>query len=310
MKNNQEMLIAVKVSVFCNIILFAIKAITLLLVNSLAVAADLGISIIALIVSGFLYYTIKMSDKPADIFHNYGYGKIENVAEAIEGVVLIGLAISMSVTAIMHLAHPEEIRFPLIGFVASFLGVVINFWGAGFIFKLAQKHSSPALKAEALHFKLEGFISLSIAFSFALVMVFHYAGFSLLAIYVDPVATLIVSALIAIPSVRLLKEAYMKLLDASIEEISQMAIIKALARHHDRYCNFKNIRTRSAGRKNFIDLHLVMPEHLSVKKAHDIAVALKHEINSSVGESEVSVHIEPCNLNCSFSKNNQRCPYV
>lgn len=301
-------MVAVKVSLICNIILFSIKGLTLLLVNSLAVAADLGISIIALIVSGFLYYAIKMSSRPADIFHNYGYGKIENVAEAIEGVVLLGLALSISVTATLRLVYPEEIHYPAVGFATSFLGVVINFWGAGFILKLAQKHSSPALMAEGLHFKLEGFVSLSIALSFALVMVLHRAGYSSLSTYVDPVATIIVSALIAVPSVRLLKEAYMKLLDASIGETSQMGIIQALARHHDRYCDFKNIKTRSAGKKNFIDLHLVMPEHLSVKKAHHIAAALKREITFNVMESEVSVHIEPCRRNCSFSKNH-RCPY-
>jgi len=310
MNNDQGMMVAVKVSLICNIILFAIKAITLVIVNSLAVAADLGISAIALCVSGILYYAIKMSDKPADHFHNYGYGKIENVTEAIEGVVLIGLALAMSVQAILHLVHPGNVHSPAIGFIASLLGVVINFWGAGFILKLANKHASPALKAEGIHFRLEGFISLAITLSFALVIILNRLDFLTLSRYVDPVATLIVSIVITVPSVRLLKEAYMKLLDASIGESSQMDVIKALASHYHRYCAFKNIRTRSAGRKNFVDIHLVMPDHISIKKAHQITSALKHDIASSILESEVTVHVEPCARDCAFNKNNQQCPYA
>jgi len=303
-------MMAVQVSLICNVILLVIKVITLLIVNSLAVAADVGISVVALCVSGILYYAIKMSNKPADLLHNYGYGKIENVTEAIEGVVLVGLALAMSVQAILHLARPGEVHSPFIGFIASLLGVAINFWGSRFILKLGEKHASPALRAEGIHFRLEGFISLSIALSFALVIILNRSGFLTMAKYVDPLATLIVSALITIPSVRLLREAFMKLLDASIGEESQMDVIKALVSHYDRYCDFKNIRTRSAGRKQFVDIHLIMPDHLSVKKAHQIAASLKQDITVAIAESEVTVHIEPCKRDCAYVNNSQQCPYA
>jgi cation diffusion facilitator family transporter len=189
------------------------------------------------------------------------------------------------------------------------LGVLINFWGSRFILKLGEKHASPALRAEGIHFRLEGFISLAITGAFALVMIFEHYGFSMLARYVDPFATLLVSAVITVPSVRLLKEAFVKLLDASIGEESQMGVIKALACHYDRYCDFKNIRTRSAGRKQFVDIHLIMPEHLSVKNAHHVVSALKRDIAAAITESEVTVHIEPCKRDCAYVKNNKPCPY-
>jgi cation diffusion facilitator family transporter len=310
MKDKNDMMLAVRVSLICNIVLFVIKAATLVIVHSLAVAADLGISAIALCVSGILYYAIKTSDRPADPLHNYGYGKIENVTEAIEGIVLIGLALAMSVQALMHLVRPGDVHSPLIGLIGSSVGVAINFWGAAFIMKLANKSASPALKAEGLHFRLEGYISLTITLSFAVVMVMQYAGFFTLSRYVDPIATLIVSMAIAVPSVRLLKEAYMKLLDASIGEESQMDVIKALAHHFDHYCDFKNIRTRSAGRKQFVDIHLVMPDHISVKHAHRIVEVLKKDITAAIAESEVTVHIEPCDRNCAYVENNEACPYA
>jgi len=309
-QNNQEMMLAVRVSLVCNAILFIIKAVTLVIVDSLAVAADLGISVIALGVSAFLYYAIKMSDKPADTFHNYGYGKIENVTEAVEGVILIGLAVAMSFQAFMHIIRVGEINSPLVGFIASISGVAINFWGAGYILKLGEKHASPALRAEGLHFRLEGLISLAITLSFALVILFNYLGLLTTAKYVDPVATLMVSVIITVPSVNLLRKAFMKLLDASIEETGQMDIVKVLVSHFDKYCDFNNIKTRSAGRKRFVDINLIMPDHLSVKNAHRIAATIKNDLKSSMAESEVIVHIEPCAKDCAFTKDNRKCPYA
>ena len=310
MKDNQDILLAVKVSLAANVALFTIKGAALVVVNSLALLADLGISIVALAVSVLLYYALRLADKPADLLHNYGYGKIENVCEAIEGVILIGLALAMSLQAVMHLIRPGQMDAPLVGFVASLLGVGINFWGARFILREGEKHGSPALRAEGIHFRLEGFISLAIMLAFALVMLGNFLGLLTPARYIDPVATLIVSAVIVFPSFRLLKEAFMKLLDASIGESGQMDVIRALTRHYHRYCNFHEVRTRTAGRKRFVDLRLVVPEHVSVRAAHRIATSIREEIAATIDESDVTVHLEPCAGDCLHLRDGGKCPYA
>ena len=310
MSQKKDMMLAVKVSLYANVVLCAIKVIAMFIVNSLAIMADLGISCVALAVSIILYYAIKMADKPADFFHNYGYGKIENVCELIEGAVLIGLALSMTFQAVSSLIHIENINSPDIGLISSFLGVTINFWGAGFILKLARKSISPALKAEGIHFRLEGYISLAITISFALYLIANYVGFYTISNYIDPIATIVVSIIIAIPSARLLKEAFLKLLDASIGEEGQMDVLKILAKHVDSYCDFKHIKTRSAGRKKFVDVHLVMPEHIPFKDAHSIIKTIEDDIVSTIVESDVAIKMEPCSRQCSFIKHGQKCPYV
>ncbi len=304
------MMLAVRVSLFGNIILCTIKVFALIIVNSLAIAADLAISCVALAISIILYYAIKMADKPADFFHNYGYGKVENVCELIEGTVIIGLALSMSFQAVMNFIHVEEIRSPMIGLACSFIGVIINFWGSYFIMNLAKKSASPALKAEAIHYRLEGYISLAITLSFALYITANWAGFFTISNYIDPAVTLLISIVIAIPSARLIKEAFKKLLDASIGEAGQMDVLKVLAKHIDSYCDFKNIKTRTAGRKHFVDLHLIMPEHISLNNAHKLISALENDIADLIAESDVNVKMEPCKKNCSFIKDGQKCPYV
>ena len=132
------MLRATRVSLFCNIVLVLIKITALFLVNSLAIAVDLGISFVGLTVSVILYYSIKMANRPADFFHNYGYGKVENVCEALEGVVLMGIALAMSSMAVTHLLHPKPVNMPAIGVVSSLINATLNFGGSFYILKMAR----------------------------------------------------------------------------------------------------------------------------------------------------------------------------
>ncbi len=113
-----------------------------------------------------------------------------------------------------------------------------------------------------------------------------------------------------VEAVRLLREAFMKLLDASIEEAGQMDIMKALARHYGVFCDFANIRTRTAGRRQFVDLTLILPAGLSIKKAHGHAADLKNDLAASIPESEIVVHMEPCAGDCAYAAEGRACPYL
>lgn len=281
-----------------------------MMVNSLAIATDLGISFVGLTVSVILYYSMKLADKPADLIHNYGYGKVENVCEAMEGVVLIGIAIAMSFQAITHLFHTKDINAPLIGFISSSINVTINFIGAHYIFRMARMSSSPAIRAEAVHYRLEGYISGTIAVAFIIGMLLDSRGKGQIAAYVDPIAAFLVSMMVIVPSFKLAKRSFFKLLDASVEEDSQMEILKQLSKHLDRFCEFKDIRTRAAGRKKFIEFKLVVPEDISFMEGHKTVRVLENDLRSAIKDCEVSIRMEPCEKDCTFIKNGERCPYL
>ncbi len=304
------MMRAIKVSLAGNIILFLIKAVALILVNSLAIAVDLGISSVALVISVILYYSIRLANRPEDLFHNYGYSKIEHVCEAIEGIVMIGIALAMSFQAIMNIIYPKHIKMLWVGLASSSLNFTINFIGAYYILRMAKKSSSPAIHAEGLHYKLEGFISMTIAAAFVVSIFLGFSKQTALEPYVDPIATLLVSAMITVPSFNLTKNAFFKLLDSSIEEGSSMEVIKQLAQHSEQYCDFKNLKSRIAGRKKFIELELVMPEDILFKKGHQIVTLMEKDILEHIPDSIVTIKMVPCDKDCEFIKKNQKCPYL
>ncbi len=304
------MMRAVRASLAGNIVLFAIKLTALLLVDSLAIAVDLGITCVGLVVSIILYYSIRLSNRPEDLFHNYGYSKIEHVCEAMEGVILIGIALAMSFQAILNLFHPTHITFPWIGLGSSVVNFSINFLGAYYIFRMARKSGSPAIHAEGVHYRLEGFISMTVAASFLVSIILRAVGISTVELYVDPAATLLVSLIIAVPSFAMAKGAFFKLLDATIEEGSKLELLKWLARHSDKYCDFGGLKSRVSGRMKFIEFELVLPEDLNFKKGYELVSALETDMLSSIPGSIVNIKMRPCDKDCEFMKKGGQCPYL
>lgn len=301
---------ATLVSLFCNIALVLIKGTALMLVNSLAIAVDLGISFVGLTISVILYYSIKLANRPADFIHNYGYGKVEHVCESMEGVVLIGIALAMSFQAITHFFHPKHLNMPWLGLVSCVVSAALNFGGAYYILKMARKSDSPAIYAEGVHYRMEGVISGMIAVSFVIGMFLVANGQGRLAPYVDPVAALFVSIALVVPSFKLVKGSFFKLLDASVEEDSKIEILRQMGKYVDHFCGFKDLRTRSAGRKKFIEFKLVVPEDISFKKGHEVVSLLEKDIKNNIPNCEVLVKMEPCEKDCVYVKKGERCPYL
>lgn len=304
------MLKAAGVSLFGNMILFAVKLVALILVHSLAIATDLGITVAGLIVSVILYQSVKVSNRPADFAHNYGYGKIEHVCEALEGIVLIGIAIVMSVQAVIHMLHPSEVTMPWLGLGFSMVSVLINFAGSVWILSLAHVCRSPAVQAEGIHYRLEGFISFTIAVAFLLVILLAPTPLKPWTVYLDPVATLIVSVWIIVPSFQMSRRAFLTLLDASLEEDRKLEVIKQLGKYMGQCCEFRHVRSRSSGRKKFVECAVVLPKKMSFADAHRISIEIEKDLRDNIRGCEAAVRIIPCDETCAFRPLPDKCPYL
>ncbi|MFA5143414.1 MAG: cation diffusion facilitator family transporter [Candidatus Omnitrophota bacterium] len=306
----EYMMRAAGISLWFNVVLFVFKLGALIVVRSLAIATDFAITVVGLTVSIILYNSLKLSTRPADLFHNYGYGKVEHVCEAMEGIVLIGIALIMSFQAASTFFHPTHVTYPLVGLASSILSLSLNFIGAFFLFQLARKSASPAVKAEGLHYTLEGFISTAIAGAFLATLFLRVGPWPYVEPYIDPSVTILVSIAISAPSLRLMKQAFVNLLDASIEEPSKMEAVVRLAQYADYYCNFKDIKTRTAGHRKFIEMKLVMPKDIAFSRAYEIVSKIEKDIAAGVPDSEVTITMIPCSKDCGLMQDNKPCPYL
>ncbi len=310
--NNKEqyMMRAAGISLWFNVVLFIFKLAALIVVRSLAIATDFAITVVGLTVSIILYKSLKLSIRPADLAHNYGYGKVEHVCEAMEGIILMGIAVIMSFQAFATFFHPSHVTFPWLGFASSTLSLTLNFIGSFFIFQLARKSSSPAVKAEGVHYMLEGFISTAIACAFIITIMLKNSPYVRFEPYIDPAVTILVGLAISLPSIKLTRQAFVNLLDASIEEPSKMEAVVRLAQHSEHFCNFKDLRTRNAGHKKFIEVKIIMPKDMSFPKAHGIVSKIERDIAEGVPDSEVTITMVPCLKDCGLMQDSKPCPYL
>src|SRR5882672_2790988 len=119
----------------------------------LSEAAHSGLDLIAAMVT---YFSVRVSDKPADADHQYGHGKVENFSAFIETFLLLLTCLWIIYEAQQRLFfHSVEIEPSVWAFVVMFLSMGVDFWRSRALGKIAVKYDSQALEADALHFSTD-----------------------------------------------------------------------------------------------------------------------------------------------------------
>jgi cation diffusion facilitator family transporter len=109
----------------------------------------------------------------------------------------------------------------------------------------------------------------------------------------DPLIALLVAGNIACIGVRLLNDTAHGLLDAALPAEEQEIITDIQSRYEERGIEFHALRTRSAGRRRFISMHVLVPGSWSVKRGHDLSERIEKDITRALPMSTVFLHIEP-----------------
>src|SRR5947207_236297 len=140
------------------------KAVVGLLSGSLAILSEAAHSLIDLVATVMTYFAIRISGKPADAEHHYGHGKVESVAAFAE----TGLLFVLSAVVIWEAAHrlfggrEATVEATLVAFAVIVLSIVVDFFRARLLYRVAADTASEALQADALHFGSDLLSSLAV----------------------------------------------------------------------------------------------------------------------------------------------------
>ena len=182
-------------------------------------------SSIDLVASVVAFFSVRKADEPADEDHRYGHEKIENLAAAIEGIlILVGSAV-IAFESIRRLINGGEVQRIGFGIVVVAISIVVNVAVSSVLARNARLTSSPALEADAAHLRTDALTSAGVLVALVLVKV---TG----ANWLDPVVALVVAGSIVVTGVRLLTRSSQVLVDQSLpsEEIDEIrAAIEAFA---------------------------------------------------------------------------------
>lgn len=281
---NKKVRIA-RLSIISNSLLILMKLIVGVISGSISIISEAIHSFMDLLASIIAFFSVKISDTPADERHPYGHGKFENVSGVIEAVLIFVAAFWIIYEAIKKMLKPGEIENISYGFIVMLISAIINFIVSKKLYKVAKETESIALEADALHLKTDVYTSAGVAIGLLLIWI---TGYHLL----DPIIAILVALLILKESVELFLKAYSPLLDVSLS-LKELETVKSIIQRHciDKV-SFHDLRSRKAGNYNYVDFHLNLPENLTVKEAHEICDFIENDIKSNLKNTEVTIHVE------------------
>lgn len=272
------------ISVFAAIFLTGSKLAIGLLTGSLGILSEALHSALDLVAAVITYFSVRISDKPADRQHQFGHGKIENFSALLETLLLVITCVWIIYEAVNRLitgnVHLEVTAWSYIVVVSS---IIIDVTRSRALYKVARKYNSQALEADALHFSTD-------IWSSAVVLVgLICANFGIYA--ADSVAALGVALIVLSVSYRLGKKAIGVLLDRSpatlSDEISSIiGLIPEVSYFHD-------LKVRVSGADTFVNVTIHIDPKLNMREAHAISDKVEEIICARINRCDVQIHYEP-----------------
>ena len=255
----------------------------------LAEAAHSALDLAAAIVTGL---AVRFASKPADQNHHYGHGKLENLSALVETLLLLGTCGWIVHESIQRLtSKPVHVDASFWAFAVMAISIAVDISRSRMLARVAAKHRSQALEADALHFSTDVWSSAVVIFGLAGVKLAQwYPGLSFLR-QADAVAALAVAAIVVVVSVRLGFRTVEALLDAS--PVGAAERIKARVEKMDQVLDCHAVRVRHSGPHSFVDLHITLDREQPLHAAHALTEEVEQVVNEILPGADVTVHPEP-----------------
>jgi cation diffusion facilitator family transporter len=279
---------AAALSIASNTVLIALKLAAGAITGSVAIITEAMHSSVDLIASIVAFVSVRTADKPADSDHPYGHDKFENLAAAIEAMLILvgaGVIVFESVRRLSSGgAHVESLGVG-IGVIA--FSVLANVVVSTVLARRARETDSPALEGDAAHLRTDAATSAAVLGGLVLVQVTGAA-------WLDPVIALAVAGAIVYAGIKLLFRASRVLVDEALPPEELDAVRAAIEAFGPRgVCGYHKLRARRAGSRRYVDLHVQFVKGTTLEDAHETAHRLQDAIRERLRGADVLIHLEP-----------------
>jgi len=278
---------AAAVSIISNTSLIALKVAAGLITGSVAILTEAIHSAVDLAASFIAYFSVRQAEAPADTDHRYGHEKFENVAAAAEGVlILIGSGVIVY-AAIRSLVHGVELEALGIGIAVVGFATVVNLIVSTWLYRQARLTQSAALEGDAAHLRTDAYTSAGVLVGLALAQI---TG----AHWLDPAIALVIAGAIIVTGTKIVARSWGVLVDEALPPDEQDAIREAIEAFASRgVVGYHQLRTRRAGARRYVDLHVQFRAGTTLEDAHAIAHDLQDSIAAGLRGADVLIHLEP-----------------
>jgi cation diffusion facilitator family transporter len=231
-------------------------------------------------------WMLTLAAQPPDEKHAYGHSKAEYFASGFEGLLILVAALAIAHTAINRLLNPQALEQVGVGLAISVVASLVNLGVARVLLAAGKQYGSVALKADSAHLMTDVWTSVGVIAGVAAVALTGW-------LWLDPTLALIVATHILYTAWHLIRDAAAGLMDAALPEEFLGSLESTLLPHRQQGIGFHAIRTRQAGTRAFISLHVLVPGEWTVQRAHELAEQVEEDIRRAIPGAHVTTHLEP-----------------
>ncbi|WP_291993522.1 cation diffusion facilitator family transporter [Candidatus Accumulibacter sp. ACC003] len=264
----------------------ALKSAAWLMTGSVGLLSDALESLVNLAGALMALAMLSIAEKPADEGHAFGHGKAEYFSSGFEGLLILVAAGAIAMTAVQRLLDPQPLEQLGIGLAVSLAAAIVNLVVGRILLLAGKRQRSIALEADARHLLTDVWTSAGVIVGVGAVAI---TGWS----WLDPAVALLVAANIVWAAWGLLRRSGGGLMDGSVPPGEYAQVLTVLERYRLQGIDFHALRTREAGARSFISLHVLVPGAWTVTRAHQLVEELDREIRRELPHATVFTHIEP-----------------
>lgn len=274
-------------SVVAAVVITGLKVVVGVTTGSLGILSEAAHSGLDLIAALLTFFSVGVSDKPADADHQYGHGKIENFSAFVEtGLLLLTCAWIIYEAAVRLFFRRIEIEPSMAAFAVMIFSMGVDWWRSRALGRIATKYDSQALEADALHFSTDIWSAGVVVIGLLLVLIGRTYHVDWLRDS-DPLAALFVAGVVISVSWRLARRTVDALLDAAPPGVRSQ-IYDAVS-HVDGVLEVDRVRIRRAGNRYFADLAVGLNRTVTFQRSGQLTEAVTDAVHAILPNADVTV---------------------
>jgi cation diffusion facilitator family transporter len=273
-------------SIVAAILAIALKTGAYLLSGSVGLLSDALESVVNLVAALGALVARAVAARAPDEEHAYGHAKAEYFASGLEGTLVLVAAVLIAAAAIPRLRHPEPLGAVGWGLAVSSVASLVNAAVARRLYHAGKRYRSITLEADAKHLLTDVWTSVGVLAGVGLVALTGW-------LRLDPLIALVVAANIVWTGVGLVRRSMLGLLDTALPAEERATIETILARYRaESGVQTHALRTREAGARRFMSVHILVPGGWTVQRGHRLLEALEGDLRAALPGTTVFTHLE------------------
>lgn len=274
------------ISILAALATIALKGMAFGVTGSVGLLSDALESVVNLAAATLTLVLLRAAARPPDEMHSYGHTKAEYFASGAEGALIIFAAISIIASAVPRLLNPRELDQISVGILLSAGASMINLIVARILLRAGKTHHSIALEADAHHLMTDVWTSGAVIIG---ILAAAITGWAIL----DPIIALAMGVNIIWTGYQLIRRSALGLMDTAISPSDFTRVDAALAPYRAEGIQFHAIRSRQAGDRSFVSMHVLVPAEWTVQRGHTLLEKIEHDVRQAVRHVTVFTHLEP-----------------